>query len=127
MQNNLGLLLLRLCFGGMLFFRHGWGKLIHFSTVAHSFPDPLHVGTKVSLGLATFAEVFCALCVAAGLATRIACIPIIITFLTINFLVLSSTPLGQRELSLIYLIGFSVIALVGPGSFSADHMMKQRR
>ena len=127
MQSNIGLLLLRVFFGGMLFFRHGWGKLINFSTVANGFPDPMHVGSKISLGMVTFAEVFCALCVAVGLATRIACVPLIITFLVVVFLVLGATPLGQRELAMMYLCAFSVIALTGPGNFSVDHMMKNRR
>jgi len=126
MRTDLGFLTLRVFFGGMLFFRHGWAKLINFSQVSTGFPDPLHVGAKVSLGLAVFAEVFCALCVCVGLATRIACIPLIVTFLVVTFLVLASTPVGQRELAMMYLAAFSVIALIGPGNFSLDHMMKKK-
>jgi putative oxidoreductase len=126
MRTDLGLLLLRVFFGGMLFFRHGWAKLINFSQVAIGFPDPLHVGGKVSLSLAIFAEVFCALLVCVGLATRVACIPLIVTFTIITFLVLATTPVGQRELAMMYLVVFGVIGLVGPGNLSLDHMMKKK-
>jgi len=126
MRTDLGLLLLRVVFGGMLFFRHGWGKLIGFSQNAIGFPDPFHVGGQVSLALAVFAEVFCALCVCVGLGTRIACIPLLITFVTIVFVVLASTPFGQREVAMMYLAAFGVIALIGPGNLSLDHMMKKK-
>lgn len=126
MKNDIGLLILRVVFAGMLCFRHGWGKLMSFSTVAMGFPDPYHLGSKVSLGLAVFAEVFCALFVLVGIATRFACIPLIITFLTIFFVVLGAMPFGQRELSLLYLTVFVVIAFVGPGNFSLDHLMKKK-
>ncbi len=126
MRTDLGLLLLRVFFGGMLFFRHGWGKLINFSQVAIGFPDPLNLGSKVSLSMAIFAEVFCALCVCIGLATRIACIPLVLTFTVIVFVVLATTPMGQRELALMYLVVFGVIGLIGPGNLSLDHMMKKK-
>ncbi len=126
MRTDLGLLLLRVSFGGMLFLRHGWAKLTGFSHVAIGFPDPLHVGAKVSLGLAVFAEVFCALCVCIGLATRVACIPLLITFAVITFIVLATTPFGQREVAMMYLVVFGVIALIGPGNLSLDHMLKKK-
>ncbi len=126
MKTDLGLLLLRVTFAGMLLCRHGWGKLIHFSNTYTGFPDPLHVGSKISLGLAVFAEVFCAALVVVGIATRYACAPLIVTFLIIVFLVLGSTPFGQREMAVLYLTVFTVIALVGPGNFSLEHLMKKR-
>ena len=126
MKTDIGLVILRVVFAGMLCFRHGWGKLINFSSVAVGFPDPFHVGGKVSLGLTIFAEVFCALFVLVGVATRFACLPLIITFLTIFFVVLGATPFGQREIALLYLTVFVVIALVGPGNFSLDHLMKKK-
>lgn len=126
MKTDLGLLLLRLVFAGMLCFRHGWGKLANFSSVAVGFPDPLHIGAKLSLALAIFAEVFCALFVIVGVATRFACAPLIFTFFVIVFLVLHSTPFAQREMAVLYLTVFTVIALVGPGNFSVDHMKSRR-
>ena len=73
---DLGLLLLRLLAGGMLLCSHGWDKIMHFGEYAASFPNPLGVGSTVSLGLVVFAEVFCSILVMLGLATRLSVIPI---------------------------------------------------
>ncbi|MBV9403889.1 MAG: DoxX family membrane protein, partial [Acidobacteriaceae bacterium] len=66
-----GLLVLRLCFGLLLLFNHGVPKLLRFSQMAAHFPDPLHVGSKISLVLVLIAELVCAVLVVIGLATRL--------------------------------------------------------
>ncbi len=66
-----GLLLGRLGLGLSMAFAHGLGKLQNFSAVTPNFPDPLGVGSSLSLGLAVFAEFACGLLLALGLGTRI--------------------------------------------------------
>ena len=55
---SLFLLALRILFG-VLLLSHGIQKWTNFSAMSESFPDPLGVGSTLSLGLAVFAEVFC--------------------------------------------------------------------
>ena len=52
------LLFLRLFIGGMML-SHGWTKLATFSVLSATFPDPLGVGSTLSLLLILFAEVGC--------------------------------------------------------------------
>ena len=54
---SLFLLALRILFG-VLLLSHGIQKWTNFSAMSESFPDPLGVGSTLSLGLAVFAEVF---------------------------------------------------------------------
>ncbi len=59
---DLALLLLRLTFGGMMIYGHGWRKLLRlFGDEPIKFRDVFGMGPEVSLVLAVFAEVLCAL------------------------------------------------------------------
>jgi len=53
---DIGLLLLRVGAGAMLFLGHGWGKITHFSERAGQFADPIHLGSGPSFTLVVFAE-----------------------------------------------------------------------
>ena len=66
MPNDFGKLILRIGFGATMLLAHGWPKLANFSQSMNTFPDPLGIGNSLSLGLAIFAEVLCALLVALG-------------------------------------------------------------
>ena len=119
-MNSIGLLVLRLCSGGMLLYFHGWGKLTHFSEHAATFPDPLHIGHPRSLMLTVFAEVFCSMLVMLGFATRIAAIPLTINMAMAEFVVKAGHPYADRELGLLYLASFVTLLFTGPGGFSLD-------
>ncbi|MFR5955158.1 MAG: DoxX family protein [Odoribacter splanchnicus] len=69
------LLFLRLFIGGMML-SHGWAKLASFSTLSATFPDPLGVGSTLSLLLILFAEVGCSCLLIFGLMTRLAALPL---------------------------------------------------
>lgn len=45
---------------GLLLMSHGIAKLQNFEALSATFPDPLGVGSRVSLVLAVFGEVVCA-------------------------------------------------------------------
>jgi len=118
---SLGLLFLRVTAGGMMLFGHGWAKLTGFSELAANFPDPLGLGsTTVSLGLAVFAEAFCAAAVVVGVATRWVSIPLVITMLVAAFVVHSDDPWAKKELALVYAAPFLTLVFTGPGKFSFD-------
>ena len=76
---DLGLLILRIWFGGTMLLIHGWDKVAHFSDKAKDFPDLLHVGSPTAnLVLAIFAEVVCAALLVTGFVTRFAALTLAI-------------------------------------------------
>lgn len=118
-----GLLVLRVATGALLLFGHGMTKLLNFSERAGVFPDPLGVGSELSLSLAIFAEVFCALAVILGFMTRFAAFPVVFTMLVIMLIVHSGDPWGDKESALLFAIPFVTLLLTGPGKFSLDHVL----
>jgi putative oxidoreductase len=131
---SLGLLILRVGAGGFLA-THGWGKVQQ--VVAgdfQSFPDPIGLGSGLSLVLAAGAEFVCALLVAVGCATRIAALPPAFAMGVAAFVAHASDPWtmqpgggGSKEPALLFLSAFAAIALLGAGRFSADAWLISRR
>ena len=119
---NFSLLLLRLVFGGMML-THGWPKLMNFATLAQKFADPLHVGKTASLGLAVFAEVFCAVFVILGLLTRLAAIPLVILTSVAAFMIHANDAIDVKEKAILYLAAFVTILFCGPGRVSFDNLI----
>ncbi len=120
---SLALLVLRLAFGGMMLVGHGWGKLMSFGEKNETFPDPLGIGSPLSMTLAVGAEVFCAAAIVIGFATRWAALPLIITMLVAAGIIHAEDPWQRKEFALLYLFPFLTLALAGPGRFSADHYL----
>lgn len=125
-MNNLGLLLLRLTAGGFML-THGWPKLANFSSRASQFPDPLGVGSELSLALAVFAEFFCALLLVLGLFTRAALTQLIATMAVAGFIVHAADPFQRKELAFVYLGMFLCLFLTGPGDFSLGRRLGHRK
>jgi putative oxidoreductase len=124
---SLGLLLLRLAAGGMMLVGHGWGKLINYGAKVSVFPDPLGVGSMMSLSLAVFAEVFCSIAIILGLATRFAAIPLVITMSVAAFIIHADDPWQKKEFALLYLVPFLTLIFTGAGRFSLDSVIKKRK
>lgn len=122
----LGLLALRLGVGGGMLLGHGLGKLQAYGEKADSFPDPLGVGSPVSMALAIFAEVVCSLLVVLGLTTRAALLPLITTMLVALLIVHGGDPWAKKELAFVYLTGFTSLLFLGPGRFSFDNLITKR-
>ena len=95
------LLFLRLFIGGMML-SHGWAKLASFSTLSATFPDPLGVGSTLSLLLILFAEVGCSCLLIFGLMTRLAALPLMFGMLMAFFVIHGADPFAVRELPLLY-------------------------
>jgi putative oxidoreductase len=120
--NAIGLLLLRVTFGTMMLAGHGLDKLLHFSSKAGSFPDPIGLGGPAALGMATFAEFFCSALLILGLATRAAAIPLVITMLVAVTVVHGEDPWARKELAAAYLGAFTTILITGGGPFALDRI-----
>ena len=125
---DISLLLLRLAFGGLMVINHGWGKLEKLLAAGPiKFGDPLGIGAEASLSLAVFAEVVCAILLVAGLFTRWAAIPSLITMLVAAFIVHGGDSLRDKESALLFGTAFLVLLLMGPGRYSLDGWWERRR
>jgi putative oxidoreductase len=84
------------------------------------FPDPIGMGPSISLVLTLFAELFCSILIGFGFLTRLAAFPLIITMAVAAFIVHAGDPFKQKELSLMYLILYIVLFIIGSGKYSVD-------
>lgn len=116
------LLLLRILFAA-LFMVHGIGKWSHFDELQYAYPDPLGVGSRFSLMLTIFAEVFCAGFVLLGLLTRPMLVPMIFAMVVALFVVHHGQPFAAKELSFIFLFFFVLLFITGPGRYSVDYFI----
>ena len=116
---NASMLFLRLALG-ILMMAHGYDKLIHLNEYKTDFLNFLGIGSTGSLLLVIFAEFFCALFVVIGLFTRVVTIPLIITMGVVVFQVNTLDFFGKAELGALYLAGYLVLLLCGPGKVSVD-------
>lgn len=122
----IALLLLRVGAGTLLLAGHGWQKVVSFPELAAGFPDPLGIGSPLSLSLAVFAEVACALLVALGVRTRLAAVPPLVTMLVAAFVVHAGDPWAKKELALLYALPFLTLVLAGGGRYSLDTLLAGR-
>jgi putative oxidoreductase len=117
--------ILRLSFGA-LFMYHGFMKIASFNSMAGHFPNPIKVGSTVSLLLVIFAEFFCGFFVAIGLMTRLAVIPILITMVVAYFMVHGAQEFKVKELALVYMILSLVVFVLGSGKASVDKLILKK-
>ncbi len=140
---SVGLLVLRIGVGGFLA-THGWGKLqMLLSGGAAQFGDPIGLGPTLSLALVTVSEFACAVLLIAGLATRLAAIPPVISMSVAAFVVHAANPWTMeaaaraffagtskdwfsKEPALLYLIPVLSLAFAGGGKFSLDALIAAR-
>ncbi|WP_139855246.1 DoxX family protein [Aequorivita sinensis] len=126
--NDSGLLILRLFLGLTMLFAHGLGKWERlFGGGEIHFSDPFGVGDTASLALAVFAEVICSLLLVFGLLTRWALIPLMITMLVAAFIVHINDDFGIMERALLYGVGYLSLFFTGPGKYSVDYYLNNKR
>jgi len=124
---DVGLLVLRLGLGCSMAFGHGLGKMQKVLAGDFGFGNPIGIGAPASLILAALAELVCSLAVAAGIWTRYATIPPIVTMAVAAFVVHASDPWGRKELAIVYLIGFLTLAMTGGGRFSVEALWSKAK
>ena len=126
-----GLLFLRASLGLSLFLKHGLEKITGFNKMAQNFPDPFHLGVRLSLSIATMSDVLAALCVIAGFATRMSAFFILCNILVAWIFVHRGHFFGKDadhgEVCVLYLCGFLAIVLCGSGRFSVDALLVGKR
>ena len=110
---SLFLLAVRIIFG-ILLMNHGIQKWSNFQELSTAFPDPLGIGSPLSLGLAIFGELVCSMAFIIGFLYRLA-----IAFFVIH----ANDIFTVKELAFIYLVVFILMYIAGPGKYSIDHII----
>lgn len=118
------LLIVRVVFGVMLM-NHGIDKLANYQELSAVFPDPLGIGSPLSLGLAIFGELACSMAFIIGFLYRLAMIPMIFTMCVAFFIVHADDPFAVKELAFVYLVVFVLMYIVGPGKFAVDRWISK--
>ncbi len=126
----IGLLILRLIFGLVLLYGHGFGKLsVIFGGHEIQFMDPIGIGATLSFYLAAFAEGICGILLVLGLFSRFATLVLSINFLVIfifhAFIV--GDGFAILEVRFFYLFSFIALTFLGPGKISLDELLFNRR
>jgi putative oxidoreductase len=122
LNTDLGILLLRLLFGG-LFIWHGWTKIDMYSTYQPMTQDLIGIGAKLTYDLVIFAEFGCGILVTLGFLTRLSVIPIAITMGVAYFIAHEKDAFMMKELPFLFL-GLSIVVFVlGSGRYSLDHLL----
>jgi putative oxidoreductase len=117
---DVGLLIMRVGFGGFMAFNHGWPKLMKFADKSGSFAPWFPLPSTVSYSLTVFAELVCALLVVVGLGTRVSSLIVAFTMLVAALGAHNDSILGDGEHALLYAFAFLGLALTGAGKYSAD-------
>ena len=116
------LLIARIVFG-LLLMNHGIAKWTNYQELSTAFPDPLGIGSPLSLGLAIFGELACSMAFIIGFLYRLAMIPMIFTMAVAFFVIHGNDPFAVKELAFIYLTVFILMYIIGPGKFAVDHWL----
>lgn len=121
---DFSLLLIRIIAGGFML-THGYPKMIKLLDGNFQFADPLGLGVELSLILAVFAEIVCAFFILLGILPRLSSIPLIVTMLVAAFIAHAGDPFKSKETSLMYLLLYVVILLLGAGKYSIQSFLKK--
>lgn len=117
---DVGLLVMRIGFGGFMALNHGWPKLMKFAEKSGSFAPWFPLPSPVSYSLTVFAELVCAILVVVGLGTRLSSLMLVFTMLVAAFGAHGDSLLGDGESALVYAAAFLGLALTGAGKYSMD-------
>jgi putative oxidoreductase len=116
---DLGILLVRLWFGLVLAFGHGWSKLAalggFIEKLSAQMPAAWLLGTAAALS-----EFAGGILLALGLLTRVAAGFVLVTMLVAAFYVHWADPFMKKEFALAYAIAALAVLVAGPGRLSLD-------
>ena len=99
---QIGLLLFRVALGAFMAV-HGWQKVAAYGDLVEKFPDPIGMGSQLSLIAAIGAELGCSILIILGFATRLAAVPLAFTMVIALFVVHGEDPWKVKELAAFYL------------------------
>jgi putative oxidoreductase len=117
-STDFGLLVLRVMVSMLMIFPHGYSKLIGFSAKMNTFPDPLGIGSMLSLTGAVFTEFVCSILLILGIKTRWFSIPLLFTMFIAAFVVHANDPWKIKEKAIIFGVCYLVLIITGGGKYS---------
>ena len=123
---DVALLLLRVVVAGYLAINQGWPTLQKFLEGSTEFPDPLHLGARTTMAMMVGTELFCASFVVVGFLTRLLSIPVAFGFTVAIFIHHWPDPFGYKELPSLYWATFIALAIMGPGKYSVDALIRRK-
>lgn len=123
----LGLLFMRVSAALLMFKLHGLPKLLNWSNELQNIDDPLGLGPHITLLAALFAQILCPLLIILGIATRLACVPILFLLLVALLVVHPDWSLEQGQFGWLFIVLFASIALTGPGPWVIKQPASWRR
>ena len=100
-------------------------KLEEFEQMSGGFPDPLGLGSALSLSLAIFGELVCSLALVVGVLSRLVLLPMIFT-MCVAFFMAHGGSMAEGELAFVYLVVFVLLFFAGPGRFSVDGWLAKK-
>lgn len=120
---DIGILIIRILFGFILFYGHGLNKLIVlFAGQEIKFLDPIGIGVIPSFYLVAFAEGICALLLIVGLFTRLSSIVLIINFMVILYFH-KEDEFNALEPIYFYLFTYIALLFIGAGKYALDNYL----
>ena len=121
-MNNIELLILRIVFAVSMVYCDGLGKLTRLIEGNLSFSNPIGIGEVPTLVLAVFSEFFAPIFIIVGYKTKFFSFFPAATMFVAAFIVhmAGGDPFGRIEKPLLFLVGFIVIMMMGPGKYSID-------
>ncbi len=122
---NWGWLILRVLVA-LLMLRHGFGKLMDFNNMAPHFPDPLGIGSSLSLSLVVVSEFFASVFLVFGFLTRWSSLTTFITMMVAAFIIHGTDPFDKKEMAITYAIIYLFFICVGGGKYSLDNYLKRK-
>ena len=121
---DISLLILRVWFSFGMLWKHSLHKIPDFTLMMDNFPDPIGVGSKMSLIMAILVENTFSIFLILGLFVRISALILTLNMLVIFGLLYSfSISTDHYELTFLYLGGYLTLFLTGGGKYSLDHKL----
>ncbi len=117
--SDLGKFILRISFSLMML-THGISKVDRLFADEIKFSDPIGLGSFLSLILIAFAEFVAPIFILIGFKTRWFSIFPVIGMAVAAFISHWEDPFSRKEKALLFMFGFLVIAMIGPGKYSID-------
>lgn len=119
---NIATFILRATLGFLMCLNHGGPKIANFAEMQLTFFDPFHIGSRWSLVLCIFAEVFASILLILGVFSRIAALILSLDMIVAVFLFHHGQAVKDYEEAIVFLSGFICVLLLGPGKLSVDGM-----
>jgi len=117
--SDLGKFILRISFSLMML-THGISKVNRLFADEIKFSDPIGIGSFLSLILIAFAEFVAPIFILIGFKSRWFSIFPLIGMAVAAFVSHWEDPFPRKEKALLFMFGFLVIAMIGPGKYSID-------